>query len=164
MTNAVANMRVLIIEELELGVRTSGKLIAKIRPDEWEFRSAETMRSLKELVLHLIAIPAVDLAIVQESTEAEIRRLEKEFEELNGHEAFTDAMERGLEQLKIYYDAMSDTEFLGRTSKPFYSDHGAVQAKWLIETTTHVFHHRAQLFQYVKQLGHNVNMFDLYVV
>ncbi|MEW9033951.1 MAG: DinB family protein, partial [Planifilum fimeticola] len=26
----------------------------------------------------------------------------------------------------------------------------------------HVYHHRAQLFQYLKQLGHPVNMFDLY--
>jgi uncharacterized damage-inducible protein DinB len=157
-------MKRLLFEELKLGVRTSCKLLAKVRPEEWDFRPAATMRSLRELALHLIAIPAVDLAIVRESSEAEVRRLEKEFEELSGHAAYSGAMNRGLEQLKAYYGDMSEAEFLNRVSTPFYSDHGAVQAKWLVETTTHLYHHRAQLFQYVKQLGHDVSMFDLYAV
>jgi uncharacterized damage-inducible protein DinB len=164
MTNALESMKNLLFEELELGVRTSCKLLAKVRQEEWEFRPAATMRTLRELALHLIAIPAVDLAIVRESAEAEVRQLEKEFEALNGHQAYAEAMERGLEQLKSYYDAMSDADFLGRVSTPFYSNHGEVQAKWLVETATHLFHHRAQLFQYVKQLGHDVSMFDLYAV
>ncbi|WP_338463001.1 hypothetical protein V5G20_00985 [Brevibacillus borstelensis] len=32
----------------------------------------------------------------------------------------------------------------------------------LVEIATHAQHHRSQLFTYLKLLGHDVNMFDLY--
>ncbi|WP_370733829.1 DinB family protein [Paenibacillus dakarensis] len=37
-----------------------------------------------------------------------------------------------------------------------------MQAKWLIEIVTHAQHHRAQMFNYLKTLGYQVSMFDLY--
>ncbi|SIT09231.1 DinB family protein [Kroppenstedtia eburnea] len=51
---------------------------------------------------------------------------------------------------------------LRRETRPFYADHALTQAKWLTEIVTHIFHHRAQLLNYLKELGHPVNMFDLY--
>ncbi|WP_371268621.1 DinB family protein [Bacillus licheniformis] len=50
-----------------------------------------------------------------------------------------------------------------KKTKPFYLDEGMTQSRWLTETLTHIFHHRAQLFNYLKQLGYDVNMFDLYL-
>lgn len=48
-------------------------------------------------------------------------------------------------------------------STPFYHEHSATQAPWFTESVTHMFHHRSQLFTYVKLRGYEVSMFDLYV-
>jgi uncharacterized damage-inducible protein DinB len=60
---------------------------------------------------------------------------------------------------------LSEEEFLEKVTKPFYfpeEEKGHTQAKWLVEITTHAFHHRGQFFNYLKELGYEVNMFDLY--
>jgi len=153
-----------LFHELELGVRTTSRLLARVEPAQWAFRPTERMRSLQELAEHLAALPAVDLLIAREGTEQDVRRLEAEYEAIGTDAAaLAEAMRRGAEQAREYYGAMSDATFLTKETKPFYLDRRQPQAQWLVETTTHLFHHRAQLFQYLKQLGHKVNMMDLYV-
>ncbi|GAA5346223.1 hypothetical protein PLACP1_23840 [Planifilum fimeticola] len=154
-------LRELLLEELGAGVRTTKKLLARVRPGEWDFRPADNMRSLGELANHLAQIPLVDLAILQEKSEEEVRRLESEYAS-SDPEKLCEWMEEGFQSLCDYMRGLDEETFLTRTTKPFYADHGSTQAKWLVEIVTHVYHHRAQLFQYLKQLGHPVNMFDLY--
>ena len=74
-----------------------------------------------------------------------------------------EAMEQGFGRLKDYFYSLSDSDFLQKETKPFYLEAGSTQAKWLVETTTHIFHHRAQMFNYMKQLGYEISMPDLYV-
>lgn len=90
-----------------------------------------------------------------------MRRLESEHAS-SDPEKLCEWMEEGFQSLCDYMRGLDEESFLTRRTKPFYADHGSTQAKWLVEIVTHVYHHRAQLFQYLKQLGHPVNMFDLY--
>ncbi|HZG74284.1 MAG TPA: DinB family protein [Paenibacillus sp.] len=164
MTNGVAKMKEQLFEELELGMRTSWKLMGRIRPEEWAYRPADNMRSLRELVHHLAAIPEVDVMIAKEATEGDVKAKEREYERLDcDAAALTERMREGFEGLKRHYAAMTDETFLNLATTPFYVNHPTLQSRWLLETTTHLFHHRAQLFQYVKALGHDVNMMDLYI-
>ncbi|USG65857.1 DinB family protein [Brevibacillus ruminantium] len=160
--NATHEMKALLFEELDLIVRTTAGLVRRIPSDQWEYRPIEQMRTLRELVEHLVAVPSVDLLILQEKTEADIRQLEAKIAELPDQEALIEQMVTGTNDLKAYMEGLSDEDFLQKKTKPFYLEHGTVQAKWLIEIVTHAQHHRAQLFTYLKQLGHEVNMFDLY--
>lgn len=154
-------MRELLLEELGVGVRTTKKLLKRVKPGEWDFRPADNMRSLGELANHLVQIPLIDLAILQEKSEEEVRRMEAEHT-ASDPEELCELMERGFQLLCDYMRSLEEEAFLTRTTRPFYAEHGSTQAKWLIEIVTHIYHHRAQLFQYLKQLGHPVNMFDLY--
>lgn len=72
-------------------------------------------------------------------------------------------MQKGFDAFQTYMTSLSDEDFLTKKTKPFYLDEGMTQSRWLTETLTHIFHHRAQLFNYLKQLGYDVNMFDLYL-
>lgn len=159
---AVHEMKELLFEELETAVRTTEALIAQINPDHWDYRPRDNMRTLWELAEHLVAIPYVDLLIVQEHSQEEVRRAEAEIggsrtaEELNG------SMKKGFQELKAYMNGLDDEAFLHRKTKPFYLEQGTAQAKWLIEIVTHAHHHRAQLFNYMKELGYGVSMFNLY--
>lgn len=157
----VSLMRDVLLEELKAGVRTTRNLLAKIEADQWTYRPAENMMSLLELARHLAQIPLIDLAILQEKEEVEVKRLEKETE-YETADKLTALMEQGLEELSRYMKSLTEEDFLHKETRPFYANHLSTQAKWLTEIVTHVFHHRAQLFNYLKQLGHPVNMFDLY--
>ncbi|WP_409345655.1 DinB family protein [Paenibacillus sp. MBLB4367] len=155
-------MRDLLIEEIGTAVRTTIKLFAKIGQEDWVYRPHPNTRTLNELAIHLALVPATDLAILQEQPEASIRRIEHALAGASDAKTLSDAMESGLEALKQYMFSLDAETLLTKSTKPFYLDHAATQAKWLVEITTHVHHHRAQLFQYLKQLGYPVSMFDLY--
>ncbi|UFJ42591.1 DinB family protein [Brevibacillus humidisoli] len=160
--SAVNEMKQMLFEELALIVRTSANLIRKVKPEEWNYRPVKEMRTLQELTEHLVAIPTVDLLILQEGSQVQVRQLESQFSAVDEAEQWIAAMERGVGELRAYMDSLSHDEFLHKMTTPFYLDHGTAQAKWLIEIVTHMQHHRAQLFTYMKQLGHEINMFDLY--
>jgi uncharacterized damage-inducible protein DinB len=155
-------MKKYLFDELELIVKTTSGLIRKISPEDWAYQPRENMRSLLELVQHLISIPAIDLCILQEKSEDEVRRLDAVFAEVCEPESLIQCMEQGLSELKSYMEGLTDEDFLHKKTTPFYLPHGSEQAKWLIEIVTHAQHHRAQLFTYLKTQGYEVNMFDLY--
>jgi uncharacterized damage-inducible protein DinB len=157
----VQEMKLLLFEELELIVRTTTRLLAKIQPEHQEFRPHPDMRTLKELAEHLTAIPAMDLLILQEYPEIEIRKLEAQYAEVPFSE-LSAKMAEGLAELRNYMNELPEEDFLHKQTTPFYIDHGATQAKWLVEIVTHAQHHRGQLFTYLKIQGYEVNMFDLY--
>ncbi|MBT2765454.1 DinB family protein [Paenibacillus sp. ISL-20] len=156
-------MKQLLFEELELIVRTSSNLIDKISAEHWDYRPAHNMRSLQELVHHLVSVPSTDLLILQEKSEAEIRELEASIA-TDGVEKdkLISWMTKGLADVKSYMNGLTDEEFMQKKTKPFYLEHGSTQAKWLIEIVTHAQHHRAQMFNYLKAQGYEVSMFDLY--
>ncbi|HEY0828300.1 MAG TPA: DinB family protein [Bacilli bacterium] len=164
MSNAFA-IRELLFEELYLAVRTTIKLITKVKAEHWEYRPGENMRSLKELANHLVQIPYVDLAIMQEKNSDTVDKLQNTDLFTTDPQEMIKIMEQGFMALQDYIVSFTENDLLQKHTKAFYSgedSNGYSQAKWLVEITTHAFHHRGQLFNYLKQLGYQVNMFDLY--
>lgn len=155
-------MKKYLFEELALIINTTARLIRKISAEDWTYRPSENMRTLLELVQHLVAIPAVDLLILQEKSREEVGSLEVIFARDRDPESLINRMMQDVDKLKAYMEAWSDEDFLYKKTTPFYLPHGTEQAKWLIEIVTHAQHHRAQLFTYLKIKGYDVNMFDLY--
>lgn len=155
-------MKKYLFEELTLITNTTAGLIRKISAEDWTYQPRENMRSLLELVQHLVAIPAVDLLILQEKNREEVNSLEAVFAQDRDPESLINRMTQDLDKLKAYMEALSDEDFLYKKTTPFYLPHGTEQAKWLIEIVTHAQHHRGQLFTYLKTKGYEVNMFDLY--
>lgn len=159
----LVEMKQLLFEELEHIVKTSSNLIMKISDKDWDYRPASNMRSLLELVHHLVSVPGADLLIMREKPEEEVRQLEGAIAADGGDkEKLIAWMNKGLADLKSYMDGLSDDDFLHKKTTPFYLEHGSAQAKWLIEVVTHAQHHRAQMFNYLKAQGYEVSMFDLY--
>ncbi|EHB62269.1 MULTISPECIES: DinB family protein [Paenibacillus] len=159
----LVEMKQLLFEELEHIVKTSSNLIMKISDKDWDYRPASNMRSLLELVHHLVSVPGADLLIMREKPEEEVRQLEGAIAADGGDKDKLIAwMNKGLADLKSYMDGLSDDDFLHKKTTPFYLEHGSAQAKWLIEVVTHAQHHRAQMFNYLKAQGYEVSMFDLY--
>ncbi|WNB91885.1 DinB family protein [Bacillus sp. NEB1478] len=161
MINAAVTMTETLLDEFYVIVRTTNNLLKKADSSVYDFRPADNMRSFLELANHLVQIPHVDLAILQEKPEADIRMLEAKMRAENAGE-LTHVLEEGYHLLKSYFLSLSQEDFLNKETKAFYAEKGMTQAKWLVEIVTHAFHHRGQLFTYLKQTQHDVNMFDLY--
>ncbi|KQY91713.1 damage-inducible protein DinB [Paenibacillus sp. Root52] len=160
--NGTMQMRDHLLRELETGVRTGASLIRLIRPEDWAYRPQDNMRSLVELVHHFIQIMASDLAIMQEKGEAEVGQVENSLAGIEDIEKLEATLWSNLEAYKAYIVSLSEEDLLTRSTKAFYMEHGHLQAQWQIETLTHVFHHRSQLYNYLKQQGHELNFFMLY--
>ncbi|MDR6724071.1 MULTISPECIES: DinB family protein [Paenibacillus] len=160
--NGTMQMRDHLLRELETGVRTGASLIRLIRPEDWAYRPQDNMRSLVELVHHFIQITASDLAIMQEKGEAEVGQVENSLAGIEDIEKLEATLWSNLEAYKAYIVSLSEEDLLTRSTKAFYMEHGHLQAQWQIETLTHVFHHRSQLYNYLKQQGHELNFFMLY--
>jgi uncharacterized damage-inducible protein DinB len=159
--NATVSLTEILLEEFYNVVRTTSNLLKKADQSVFDFRPADNMRSFLELANHLVQISHVDLAILQEKSEKDIRELEKKLSAANVGELIH-VLEEGYHLLKSYFLSLTEEEFLKKETKAFYAEKGMTQAKWLVEIVTHAFHHRAQLFTYLKQTEHEVNMFDLY--
>jgi len=151
-----------LLDELDLAVRTSEALIKRIKAEEWDYRPRENMRSLLELVHHLVSIPASDLAILQEKTQPEVEQAENRVHALTDPQELAVYLRENVQQLRAYMQSLSEEELLHKSTKAFYLEHGVVQIKWLIEIVTHTFHHRSQLYNYLKELGHELQFFVLY--
>ncbi len=151
-----------LFNELRLIVGTTAGLLRKVETEHWGYRPHAAMRTLGELAQHLALVPAVDLLILQEHSETEIRELEGQYAQVIDADKLAAVMEQGTQKLVRYMEELSDEQFLTLATKPFYLDHPTAQVKWLIEIVTHAQHHRAQLFTYLKQLSYPISMFDLY--
>lgn len=160
----MSKMKEVLFSEWEVAVRTITNLLSKVQEKDWDYHPRENMRTLLELANHLVQIPAIDLAIGQEKSEQEVRELENQLHTGSALE-LADVLKKGYQEFKGYYDSLSERDFFEKISKPFYfaeDMQGHTQVKWLTESTTHIFHHRGQFFNYLKELGYEVNMFDLY--
>lgn len=161
--NAVDILRNKLLAELEIGIRSMEGLLRKVQEKDWGYQPADNMRSLKDLAKHIVSIPEVDLHIFQGKAQETIQKLETKYAKLETAEDMIKAMYTGFEEYKTFILSLSEQDFLTKKTKPFYLEEGEVQAHWLIEEVSHLFHHRGQFFNYLKQLGYDVNMFDLYV-
>jgi len=122
------------------------------------------MRSLIELARHLATVPKQEQLILQEQSMDEVRQsVGASIMQLHDADALSSAMRSGVQTLKSYMTSLDEASFLYRETAPFFAKHQpAPQVKWLIEITTHLYHHRGQMFTYMKQLGLPVSMYDLY--
>lgn len=142
--------------------RSMKLLLPQLPPHEADWRPRENMRSIWELANHLAQAPAIGTSIAKGDSESVVQGRESELTRttVNG---LLSVWEEGINELKSYFGALSQEEFETMTTTAFY-DYTAPAKTWLLETLTHVHHHRAQLFNYLKESGKDLDGYDyLYV-
>ena len=137
------------------------ELFAQIQPDQLDWRPHENMRTVMELANHLAQVPSVDLKIMQGGTEAEVRALEASLRRSSPSE-LTHVWRSGVGAVAEFYAGLTPEQFETQVGTAFYG-HAMPLSEWLLEIITHAYHHRAQLFTYLKMLGRPVDMFTLYL-
>jgi|SRR5699024_1140289 len=161
--NAASILKNELLAELKVGIRSMEGLLNKVKEEDWDYQPAVNMRNLKELAKHIVSLPEVDLNIWMEKDQETIQKLEAKYNRLETVEEMIKEMSDGFDSYKNFMLSMNERDFLAKKTKPFYLEKGEIQAHWLVEEISHFFHHRAQFFNYLKQLDYDVNMFDLYV-
>lgn len=152
-----------LLAELETGVRTGETLIRLVRPEDWNYRPQDSMRSLSELVRHLALVPRSDLTIMQEASAEEVGKIETGLDGEIDPERLAAALRDSFERYKAYIVSLSPDDLMNLSTQAFYAEAGHTQMQWQIETLTHLFHHRSQLYNYLKQLGYELHFSMLYM-
>nr|WP_289039487.1 DinB family protein [uncultured Allobacillus sp.] len=160
--NQAAVLRNVMFEEIELCVRKTQSLLLQIKDTDWAFRPAENMRTLRELAIHLVSIPETDLYILKEEPLESVQELENKYNLLQTATDMSVVFEEGYHALHEYMTSLTEEEFFTKKTKAFYMEDGHTQVQWLAEIQSHVFHHRGQFYNYLKQLQYDVSMADLY--
>ncbi len=152
--------RALLLSELEWISGNCQRLIRMIKPEHFGWRPFESMRSLHELANHLAQVPAIDLLILRGAAEEEVQKAEQSWMR-DDPGAIAEALRQGTLALREYIDKLTLDQFENESGTAFYG-RTQTNAKWLLEVSTHLYHHRAQLFMYLKLNGYPVNTRSLY--
>jgi uncharacterized damage-inducible protein DinB len=137
------------------------ELFAQIPETDRTWRPRDNMRNLLELANHLAQIPAVDLLILQGGSQEQVRDLEARLWRDQPSALFA-VWREGVEAVGAFFKSLTPERFQTEIGRAFYG-HEAPLKEWLMEIITHAYHHRAQLFTYLKILGRPVDMYTLYL-
>jgi uncharacterized damage-inducible protein DinB len=152
--------RALLLTELEYIVDNCCRLLSMVQTEHLTYRPQENMRTMAELMNHLAQIPAVDLKIMRGASEEEVVEIEQSLGR-DETKSMCEVMKQGAEDLSRFMQRLSLDDFENGAGMAFY---GRTQtySQWLLEAVTHIFHHRSQLFTYLKLNGYDVSTRDLY--
>lgn len=147
--------RGMLLAELERMARNCCMLGRLVEARHLEWRPQPNMRSLIELANHLAQIPLVDLRILSGAKQEEVHELEDSLWRDNP-EAWCTLLREGYTEVRQYMEALSFDQYENGSGTAYY---GRTQTNgmWLLEIVTHLTHHRAQLFMYLKLNGYPVN-------
>ena len=149
-----------LLEGLNSVGPSAERLFSLLPADKLEWRPRENMRTLMEVANHLAQVPAIDLFILEGASQEAVQERERELRRAAPAELAA-VWRGGVGAVSAFYGGLSDTEFMTREGKAFYG-HVAPLWSWLLDIITHSYHHRAQLFTYLKELGLPVDMATLY--
>ncbi|HYG57342.1 MAG TPA: hypothetical protein VD902_04685, partial [Symbiobacteriaceae bacterium] len=93
------------------------------------------MRSVWELALHLVRIPAIDLLILREGTQSEVQALESK-RTASTPEGLLAIFDEGLVEAERHFNAMPAEEFETKVATSFHGFGMPIKA-WLMEIVTH---------------------------
>lgn len=152
--------RELLFADLERVVANCCRMLLLPSAEHLSWRPREGMRSLAELANHLAQIPAIDLQILKGTQEHVISEQERQLIR-DGGEGWVEVMRQGLSDMQRFMEKLSVDNFEHDSGTAYY---GRTQtySQWLLEALTHIYHHRGQLHNYLKQLGYPVNTRTLY--
>lgn len=149
-----------LLKELGNVGRSVERLLGLLPEDRLDWRPRENMRNLLQLANHLSQVPAVDLAILQGASHEQVQELERRLARSTPGELIL-VWRNGVDAVGAFYASLSAEQFENQVGKAFYG-HEATLSEWLLEIVTHTYHHRAQLFTYLKIMGLPVDMSTLY--
>jgi uncharacterized damage-inducible protein DinB len=135
-------------------------LLRRCPVDRLEYRPAEGMRSLSELANHFAAVPLVDLATLQGNPREVTETIEETLHGA-GPTEWAEIFNRGIRAVEEYFEGLTEEEFETRPSRAHYGTSHA-QSIWLLELVCHTYHHRGQLYVYLKSVGVPVDVEHLY--
>ena len=152
--------RGLLLHELEWITGNCCRLVEQIRLEDLEWRPAEGLRSVGELANHLAQIPSVDLRIMKGDSQEAVQELEDNLWRERPR-AWCGVMREGNRDLCRFMERLSMDEYENGSGTAFY---GRTQtyAQWLFEAIAHVYHHRAQLFMYLRLKGYELDATSLW--
>jgi uncharacterized damage-inducible protein DinB len=153
-------MREMLMGEL-LFLQKNLPLYLKVWPEgQNDWRPAPEFQTLFELAVHLCALPSSTAAILAGEPDEEILQWNQPLKEGDAPDV-RDLLDASIFHLQEVVKRFPAEEFaVAQIAQPWGPP--ATPAKHLLDLVTHMYHHRGQLHNYLRQLGCPVNTKTLY--
>lgn len=134
--------------------------LAHYPDDRGDWSPAPALRSLFSLASHIAGIPHAALAILEGRPDEEVFAFDQPLPG-GGRDELTRCFDEGMSRFRRYVDALSEEDFRSRPVRdPFV---GTVTPQAVVMgAVTHLYHHRGQLHNYLKELGAPVSTDTVY--
>jgi uncharacterized damage-inducible protein DinB len=149
-----------LLNELEFVVKNCCRLFDFIQRDDLEWQPAADLRTLSEQANYLARIPALDLRLIQGKEEEVIDELEASLERQHPR-AWCGVMREGMRDLSRFIGQMTLNDYENGIASTYFG-RTQTHSRWLMETITHIYHHRGVLFTYLQLKGYEIESSDLY--
>jgi uncharacterized damage-inducible protein DinB len=127
-----------------------------------DWRPAPGFHTLFELGCHLCALPSMSAALLGGETDEEILAWDKPLDEGDAGD-LRDLLDAGIFHLREVVKRLPDEEFaVQQVHTPWGPP--VTPAQHLLDLVTHMYHHRGQLHNYLRELGCAVSTQTLYQV
>jgi hypothetical protein len=146
--------RGLLLAELERIARSSCHVLRELHPDDFGFQPTPDLRTALELANQLGQLVILDLKLITGATADELKVLEDELwresaDDWCGH------LRHGVEQVQRYMEELTFDAFENGSATAYYG-RTQTNAKWLLDIISRLYHHRAQLYFYLRLLDYRI--------
>ncbi|MFW9787554.1 MAG: hypothetical protein ACFFE2_10225 [Candidatus Thorarchaeota archaeon] len=155
-----------LLDSFKHEARQARVVIDKAKMATSDFVPVKGMRSLVDLVNHLVQIPHLDPAVYSSELDSDeaIQKREKELRRNDISDALN-LFDEGITSAEKRFSSMPDKEVLEKNMKPFYETGDSKNwAYYIPEMTRHLAMHKMQLWMYLKLSGLDVDMMTYYGV
>ena len=153
-------MREMLLKQLRAVTQSVTGLFRMCPLDRLHFEPSPGVRSLLKLGNHFAAVPLVDLAVLQGNPGQVTETIEESLHGA-GPDDWVEIFTRGSRAVTDFFEAMSEEDFGTLVTRAHYGT-AHTQVEWLLEAVTHIYHHRGQLYAYLRMMGVLVDVEHLY--
>ncbi|WOV87194.1 DinB family protein [Sporosarcina oncorhynchi] len=128
--------------QIEVLIQSVTELLEKLEPTDLAIQPTENKFSVRQLLAHMSLICKADLLISDETSEEEMKTFYSSIS-ISTTEEMKEALLSNFSILKKRYLNYSEEELLQTTTS--YWGVSYTRFEWLLEISSHLYHHRGQL-------------------
>lgn len=153
--------KALFMRELDFLHKNVALYLGLFPDDRHDWSPAPNLRSLFSLASHLAGGPEVGLAILEGRPNEEVYALDEPVKS-GGRAELVAYFDRAMSALKAHVAALSDEEYASKQLRDPFVEGTVTPEQVVMGTITHLYHHRGQYHNYLKELGVRVDTNTVY--
>lgn len=146
--------RGLLLAELERIARSCCRILRELHPDDFAYQPPGGLRSALEQANYLAQIIVQDFKTITGASADELKALEEQHWSESADD-WCALLRQGNEQVRRYMEELTFDGFENGSATAYYG-RTQTNAQWLVDIIGRLYHHRAQLYLYLRLMDYKL--------